>query len=241
MPAICGIDWASEWHDICIADQDGGLLTERRFAHDEAGLQRADRAAARASRRARRDRAPDGLLSTGCSTPASACSRSIPTRSPPPASASAPPPARATASTRSCSASSPAPTLTASPRWCPTSDETDALRALVRAREDLVAHPRASRQPAARAARRVLARRPPHLRRLDSPIGARVPRALPGPGRHRRPRPQAPGRASSPATPTAADAPSTSCSTGCAAPRSPRSATCNAKRAAAPSPASSPR
>ena len=38
MPAICGLDWASEWHDICIADQDGRLLVERRFTHDEAGL-----------------------------------------------------------------------------------------------------------------------------------------------------------------------------------------------------------
>jgi transposase len=38
MPAICGLDWASEWHDICIADQAGRLLVERRFTHDEAGL-----------------------------------------------------------------------------------------------------------------------------------------------------------------------------------------------------------
>lgn len=38
MPAICGLDWASEWHDICIADQDGRLLAQRRFTHDEAGL-----------------------------------------------------------------------------------------------------------------------------------------------------------------------------------------------------------
>jgi len=38
MPAICGLDWASEWHDVHIADQDGRLLTERRFTHDEVGL-----------------------------------------------------------------------------------------------------------------------------------------------------------------------------------------------------------
>jgi transposase len=38
MPAICGLDWASQWHDICIADQDGRLLVERRLTHDEAGL-----------------------------------------------------------------------------------------------------------------------------------------------------------------------------------------------------------
>jgi transposase len=38
MPAICGLDWASEWHDVCIADRDGRLRAERRFTHDEAGL-----------------------------------------------------------------------------------------------------------------------------------------------------------------------------------------------------------
>ena len=39
MPAICGIDWADEWHDICIADlETGELLVEQRFAHDEAGV-----------------------------------------------------------------------------------------------------------------------------------------------------------------------------------------------------------
>jgi transposase len=39
MGAICGIDWASEWHDVRISDGDGGLLIERRFAHDERGLE----------------------------------------------------------------------------------------------------------------------------------------------------------------------------------------------------------
>lgn len=38
MPAICGLDWASEWHDIRISDEHGQLLIEQRFAHDEAGL-----------------------------------------------------------------------------------------------------------------------------------------------------------------------------------------------------------
>lgn len=38
MPAICGLDWASEWHDVHIAARDGRLLAERRFTHDEAGL-----------------------------------------------------------------------------------------------------------------------------------------------------------------------------------------------------------
>lgn len=39
MSAICGIDWASEWHDVRISDGDGGLLIEQRFAHDERGLE----------------------------------------------------------------------------------------------------------------------------------------------------------------------------------------------------------
>ena len=39
MRAICGIDWASEWHDVRIADADGGeKICQRRFAHDEAGI-----------------------------------------------------------------------------------------------------------------------------------------------------------------------------------------------------------
>jgi transposase len=37
--AICGIDWASEWHDVRIADLDSGeKVVQRRFAHDEAGI-----------------------------------------------------------------------------------------------------------------------------------------------------------------------------------------------------------
>jgi transposase len=38
MPAISGIDWASEWHDVRVSDRAGMMLAERRFAHDEAGL-----------------------------------------------------------------------------------------------------------------------------------------------------------------------------------------------------------
>src|ERR1035441_1540488 len=38
MSAICGIDWATEWHDVRIADGDGQLLQQQRFAHDEHGL-----------------------------------------------------------------------------------------------------------------------------------------------------------------------------------------------------------
>jgi transposase len=39
MAAISGIDWAADHHDVRIADeQTGALLVERRFAHDEAGI-----------------------------------------------------------------------------------------------------------------------------------------------------------------------------------------------------------
>jgi transposase len=38
MGAISGIDWASDWHDVRISLQDGTLLAERRFTHDEVGV-----------------------------------------------------------------------------------------------------------------------------------------------------------------------------------------------------------
>ena len=39
MAAICGIDWADAWHDVRVADSETGeLLLEERFAHDEAGI-----------------------------------------------------------------------------------------------------------------------------------------------------------------------------------------------------------
>src|SRR5215210_2445503 len=39
MAAVCGIDWAAEHHDVRIADEHtGAALAERRFDHDEAGI-----------------------------------------------------------------------------------------------------------------------------------------------------------------------------------------------------------
>ena len=38
MGAICGIDWASEWHDVHIADQSGAVLCVERFSHEERGI-----------------------------------------------------------------------------------------------------------------------------------------------------------------------------------------------------------
>jgi transposase len=36
--AISGIDWASNWHDVHIADERGGVLAAEQFAHDERGI-----------------------------------------------------------------------------------------------------------------------------------------------------------------------------------------------------------
>jgi transposase len=36
--AICGIDWASERHDVHITDESGAVLCAERFAHDERGI-----------------------------------------------------------------------------------------------------------------------------------------------------------------------------------------------------------
>ncbi len=38
MRAISGIDWASEWHDVHIGDEHGALLAAEQFSHDERGL-----------------------------------------------------------------------------------------------------------------------------------------------------------------------------------------------------------
>ena len=123
----------------------------------------------------------------------------------------------------------------------PSGDETLALRALVRTREDLVA----ARVALANQLRAQLDAFWPgataDLRRRRQPDRARVPGALPQPRRRPRPRPQAPARASSPATPTAAADPSSSCSSGCAPRPSPASANSKPTPAAPPSSASSPR
>jgi len=38
MAAICGIDWADDWHDVRVSDADGMLLAQRRFSHNEDGI-----------------------------------------------------------------------------------------------------------------------------------------------------------------------------------------------------------
>jgi transposase len=39
MAAICGIDWAAEFHDVHVSDAHGLVLAAERFCHDEGGLQ----------------------------------------------------------------------------------------------------------------------------------------------------------------------------------------------------------
>jgi transposase len=38
MRAISGIDWASDWHDVHVSDEFGNTLAAIQFAHDEAGI-----------------------------------------------------------------------------------------------------------------------------------------------------------------------------------------------------------
>ncbi len=63
MRAICGIDWADEWHDVRVGESETGkLLVEERFAHDEAGIAALVRALVeRRVERAAIER-PNGLL-----------------------------------------------------------------------------------------------------------------------------------------------------------------------------------
>ena len=38
MGASCGIDWASDWNDVHVADEHGSVLAAEQFAHDEHGI-----------------------------------------------------------------------------------------------------------------------------------------------------------------------------------------------------------
>jgi transposase len=115
MRATCGIDWASDWHDVHITDERGALLAAKQFSHDETGVSElidlllTQRVECCAIER------PDGLL-VGRLLAAGIIVLAIhPNRSRQPESATVPRQARTTASTHSCCASSPEPTATASP------------------------------------------------------------------------------------------------------------------------------
>jgi transposase len=139
MAAVCGIDWAAEFHDVRIADEHGRVLVEQRFDHDEDGigaltaLLAFHRVALVAIERS------DGLL-VGRLVNAGICVLAIH------------PNKVAAARDRFRAAAGKSDRFDAMvlcelartdshrfPRLAPSRDETMALRALVRTREDLVA------------------------------------------------------------------------------------------------------
>jgi transposase len=139
MAAICGLDWATDFHDVRIADEHGRVLVEQRFDHDEDGIgaliallafHRVERVAIERS---------DGLL-VGRLVDAGLCVLAIH------------PNKVAAARDRFRAAAGKSDRFDAMvlcelartdshrfPRLAPSTDETLALRTLVRTREDLVA------------------------------------------------------------------------------------------------------
>lgn len=140
MGAICGIDWASEWHDVRIADAaTATTLLQRRFAHDEAGIRAlVDALLAHEVERVAIER-PDGLL-VGRLLAAGLCVLAIH----PNQVKAARDRFRAAAGKTDEFDSMVLCELARTdahrfPALAPSGDETLALRALVRTREDLVA------------------------------------------------------------------------------------------------------
>ena len=142
------------------------LLAERSLSPTTSAGSRAGRAACTSrGRRGWRSSAPTGCWSSGCWPPASRCWRSIPTRSRPPAIASGR--RRQVRPLRRVRALAEL-ARTDAHRFralVPDSDETKALRALTRAPRGPGRRAGRARQPAARPARRLLARRRADLRR----------------------------------------------------------------------------
>ena len=154
-----GIDWASEKHDVLVAEETGTEVLAATYRARREGAERVvpragafgggagrDRAAGRAAGRA-------AAWMRGCR-----CWRCIRTRWRRRVTGSGSRAGSRIGLTRSCCASSRAPIITASGCSSPIRDQTKAIRALTRAREDLVAAAHRDRQPAACRARAVLAR-----------------------------------------------------------------------------------
>src|ERR1700694_1054798 len=117
MGSYAGVDWASEKHDVRVADAAGEKLLAATFAHDEQGLRSMCRALVRLEVELVAIERPDGLLVERLWTRGCGCWRCIPTRSRRPAIAFACPAGSPTGLTRSCSASWRGPTITASGCW----------------------------------------------------------------------------------------------------------------------------
>ncbi len=62
MSRCAGVDWAKEDHRVCILEGDGGRLSERKFSHDEQGVVSLSAALAESGVRRVAIERPDGLL-----------------------------------------------------------------------------------------------------------------------------------------------------------------------------------
>ena len=198
MGNYAGVDWASEKHDVLVQDEAGEELLAATFAHDEEGLRSLCRTLVRMKVSWSRSSGRTGCWSSGCWTPGCGCWRCIPTRS-----------RRRAPRFRASGGKSDrfdAFVLCELARTDhhrfrvlePDSDQTKALRALTRAREDLVQDQGGAEQPAARRARALLARPDRPVQRSRQPDLARVPGALPQPADAQVAGREAPGRVPDP-------------------------------------------
>jgi transposase len=181
MAAFCGIDWADEWHDVRIADGDGELVCQRRFTHDEDGISALNGVLIEHAVTLAAIERPDGLLvgrllAAGITVLAIHPNQVKAARDRFRAAAGK---TDAFDSFVLCElARTDAHRL---PALAPSSDETAALRALVRTREDLIA----ARVALANQLRAQLDCCWPGARRIfadiDSPIGLAFLERYPGP------------------------------------------------------------
>ena len=194
---IAGIDWASETHALCVGR--GGRDARARAARrprrggDRRSLPRAG--AGLAVERVAIER-PDGILVDRLLDDRHRGDRRCtPTRSRPPGARFAVARGKSDALRRLRPGRAGAHRRPpASGRSRPDGDETKALRALTRAREDLVAAQGAAGQPAARPARGLLARRALIFADVDSPIALAFCERYPSPADARGLGAQAAGR-----------------------------------------------
>ncbi len=174
-----GIDWASEEHALCVVDKSGTSVAGELHAHDEAGIKGLiARMRALGVVRVAIER-PDGLLVDRLLEAGFTVLPIHPNK----LKATRPRYEAAGGKSDGFDAFVLAELArTDSHRHralAPNSDETKALRALTRIREDLVGGEGAARQRAARPAGRLLAGRGARLRRCRQPDRAGLPGALP--------------------------------------------------------------
>ena len=81
MGNFAGVDWATEKHDVLVADEHAEQLLAATFSHDEPGLRALCATLVRLEVGLVAVERPDGLLASGCSTPGCGYWRCTPTRS----------------------------------------------------------------------------------------------------------------------------------------------------------------